>query len=251
MNPTQQPITAEVADGELNECLKVLGMLTIEQMMQPINRFQIHAGMTDLTFFEQWLERRALEYTRMIARREIGEIDQPDDMYEWVLAHRATFHEALVNFRAAKAQDQSAAEISRLSSQVETLTKERDSAANQRDLMESQISSLDDARMEARTERHKVEAENATLKADVERQTKLADLYKAIWNANPVCWFDQKSAENEMFEALQDVLCSLDAMVEHGIVAEGTFPKLEGVVAKYTAVRNQALDARSALGEQS
>lgn len=91
-------------NADLNKRLTDAGMLTIEQMMQPANHFMIHAGMTDLTFFETWLERKCEEYTRMLARYELGDKPQ-DDMYEWIVSHRATFHEVLINYRAAKTND--------------------------------------------------------------------------------------------------------------------------------------------------
>lgn len=82
--------------------MKAAGMLSIEEMMAPLNRFQIHAGMTDMVFFEQWLERKAREYAEMSAELDLDDAEDKE-LQEWVTAHRGAFHEALVNFRAAKA----------------------------------------------------------------------------------------------------------------------------------------------------
>ena len=87
--------------SDLDERLRANGMLTVEEVLQPLNRFQVHAGMTDLAFFDVWLERKAREYATMRARYELGEKDKSDDLYEWVLAHSGAYHDVLVNFRAA------------------------------------------------------------------------------------------------------------------------------------------------------
>lgn len=84
----------------------------------------------------------------------------------------------------------------------------------------------------------------AALEAEADKLRKERDLYKAINNANPNLWFDQKATENEMFAVLQDTLCSIDALVDVGYVAEGTYPKLTAIVEKYTTIRNQALDSQ-------
>ena len=90
-------VTAKTLDDQMKDA----GMLTIDQMMQPVNQFQVHAGMTDLAFFEVWLERKAREYATMRIPYELGAKSKDHDLFEWVLAHSSVFHEVLVNYRAA------------------------------------------------------------------------------------------------------------------------------------------------------
>lgn len=89
--------------GGLDERMRAAGMLTIPEMMGtlPLDRWRVHAGMTDLDAFGRWLDRKAEEYARRRAPYELGEKDQSDELYEWMLAHAAVFSEVRVNFRAA------------------------------------------------------------------------------------------------------------------------------------------------------
>jgi hypothetical protein len=91
-------------EASLDDRMKAAGMFTIDQMMgiTPLSRFTIHAGMTDLKFFEAWLDRRAREMLMMRVKYELG--DKPkDDMYEWVVSHAASLMEVRANFKAALA----------------------------------------------------------------------------------------------------------------------------------------------------
>lgn len=93
----------DMPEADLDTRLTAAGLLPLSQMLAPMNRFQVHAGMDDLKFFETWLERKVREYTAMQARYDLGDRDKKDDLYEWVIAHAGAYHDVLVNFRAARA----------------------------------------------------------------------------------------------------------------------------------------------------
>lgn len=100
-------------DDDLNARLKAAGMYSIPEMMgvTPLSRWTVQAGMTDLTFFEKWLERRLAQSLRMRVGYELGDNDKDDELYEWVLAHSTVLSEVLENFKAANAaSSQQAAE---------------------------------------------------------------------------------------------------------------------------------------------
>lgn len=90
-------------EGDLNARIKAKGMYSIDEMMGslPLDKWRVHSGMTDLKFFGAWLERKTREYCTMRAAYEVGDKDESDELYEWVLAHYGAFHDVLVNFRAA------------------------------------------------------------------------------------------------------------------------------------------------------
>lgn len=106
---SQAKPSPEEGEQDLSARLQANGMFTIEQMLQPLSRFQIHAGMKDLDAFEGWLDAKCREYTSMQARYELGDHDKEDDLYEWIVAHCGAYHDVLVNFRAAR-KDQAACE---------------------------------------------------------------------------------------------------------------------------------------------
>jgi hypothetical protein len=91
-----------IALTDFNTRLKEAGFLTLEEYLLPLNKFQIHSGMTDLNFFEEYLERKCLEYTKMTLEYELGDRDKNDDLFEWVLANMNAYHDILINYRAAK-----------------------------------------------------------------------------------------------------------------------------------------------------
>lgn len=92
--------------GDLDDRLRAAGMLTVPEMLgkSPLDRWMVHAGMTDLDFFGQWLDRKTEEYARMRVAYELGDKDRSDELYEWVLAHAGAFSAIRANFRAALAQ---------------------------------------------------------------------------------------------------------------------------------------------------
>lgn len=107
-NSDDRPMAADSERGgrqdepdDLAARMKAAGMRSLEDMLGPYNQFQVHSGMTDMAFFETWLESKTREYQAMQVRHTLNKTEN-DDMYEWVLAHASTFHEVLVNYRAAK-----------------------------------------------------------------------------------------------------------------------------------------------------
>lgn len=87
----------------LDERMKAAGMFTVDEMMgvTPLTRWKVQVGMTDLDAFGEWLDRKASEYLRMKAAYDLGDKDEKDDLYEWVLAHAGAFSSIRENFRAA------------------------------------------------------------------------------------------------------------------------------------------------------
>lgn len=100
----QDRSAADAGEQDLSARLQANGMLSIKEMLRPLHKFQVHAGMDSLSAFEGWLEVKCREYTSMHARYELGDRDKDDDLYEWVLAHSGAYHDALVNFRAARGE---------------------------------------------------------------------------------------------------------------------------------------------------
>ena len=78
-------------DDDLNARLKAAGMYSIPEMMgvTPLSRWTVQAGMTDLTFFEKWLERRLAQSLRMRVGYELGDNDK-DNPGRWAV--RAYYH---------------------------------------------------------------------------------------------------------------------------------------------------------------
>jgi hypothetical protein len=91
-------------DKELNEKMIAAGMIPLNDLLcgSPLDGFVAHKGVDCLEKFEQWLNMRHEGFLRMAIKMELNK-GANDDMFEWVLSHRAAFNEVLVNFRAAKA----------------------------------------------------------------------------------------------------------------------------------------------------
>jgi hypothetical protein len=87
---------------ELDKQLKDAGMLSVSELMNgsPIDGFQVHSGMNNLSKFSDWLDMRTKEMMRMKAGMELNKTDN-NDLYEWVLSHVAVLNEVRVNFNAA------------------------------------------------------------------------------------------------------------------------------------------------------
>lgn len=94
---------ASVEGPTLDERMKAAGMFSVDEMMgvTPLTRWKVQVGMTDLDAFGEWLDRKASEYLRMKAAYDLGDKDEKDDLYEWVLAHAGAFSSIRENFRAA------------------------------------------------------------------------------------------------------------------------------------------------------
>ena len=99
-NTAQNVNPAAAPPDDLDARLKAAGMLTIEETLRPLNRFQVHAGMRDYDTFASLLVSKARQYARMHAEFTLDDAED-DDLYEWVIAHSNAYHDALVNFHAA------------------------------------------------------------------------------------------------------------------------------------------------------
>lgn len=95
---------SDSTDRTLDERMKAAGMYTVAEMMDvtPLSRWTVQAGMTDLDFFGEWLDRKTSEYIRMKAAYDLGDKDESDELYEWVLAHSGAFSSIRENYRAAR-----------------------------------------------------------------------------------------------------------------------------------------------------
>jgi hypothetical protein len=117
------PVVGEV-EGEADDLdgrLKAQGMFTVAEMMggTPLDRWIVHSGMTDLAAFEQWLDMKVREYLMMRLPYELGDKDQTDELYAWVLAHSAAFSTIRTNFKAAALATRPAADPDGQSEEVE------------------------------------------------------------------------------------------------------------------------------------
>lgn len=91
---TPQEKVQAMTDTELNEKLRERGMFTLDQMMgddvSGLGKFDTHAGVNTFDDLCEWVDKKRKEYTRMRLQYEIGERED-DELYEWVLAHKAAF----------------------------------------------------------------------------------------------------------------------------------------------------------------
>ncbi len=77
-------------------------MMTIQEMKKSLlnNPFLANADVTDLNAFNDWLNMRYEEMSKMHAKMLL-EKKEDEELYEWVLSHCAAFGEVLVNFKKA------------------------------------------------------------------------------------------------------------------------------------------------------
>lgn len=93
----------KAVDGTLSERMVAAGMVPLDAMTQPncLTKFSVHSGMTDLKFFEEWVERKAKEYGKMQAAHQAGEYPLDPEVFDFVLGKSGAFKEVLENYRAA------------------------------------------------------------------------------------------------------------------------------------------------------
>ena len=94
-----------IADAEvmgLDERMKKAGMMPVSEMLErsQLGKFEAHAGVTDLEWFEQWIQKRRAEFLRMQARMTLDGAEK-DELFEWVVAYNAVLGEVMANFRQA------------------------------------------------------------------------------------------------------------------------------------------------------
>lgn len=93
----------EQESAELDSRLRAAGMTGVAELLKgaPLDAFIKHAGVNDLGSLLQWAEMRRAECLRAMARYDLGEKPEGDDLYEWTVAHCAAFTELHINLRAA------------------------------------------------------------------------------------------------------------------------------------------------------
>ncbi|WP_113154905.1 hypothetical protein [Nitratireductor sp. OM-1] len=92
-------------DASLDQRMKAAGMIPLSDLLSgntPLEKWMAHTGVCDLDTFEQWLLIRYREFMTMKVAYELGDKDEADELYEWVLAHAGAFGEVVSNFRAMK-----------------------------------------------------------------------------------------------------------------------------------------------------
>ncbi len=89
-------------NAALDRRMKEAGMLSLSEMLErnPLGRFAVHAGVRDLATFEEWLVMRRKSMLGLQISLELDN-KSDDELYEWAVAHAASFGEVLSNFRAA------------------------------------------------------------------------------------------------------------------------------------------------------
>ncbi|TIN80749.1 hypothetical protein [Mesorhizobium sp.] len=90
----------------LDERMIAAGMIPLSKLLSgdtPLGKWEAHTGIRTLAHFEEWLLRRHTEFMRMRAAYVLGDKDEADELYEWVLAHSGALSEVVANFRAATA----------------------------------------------------------------------------------------------------------------------------------------------------
>lgn len=90
---------------DLNKKLKENGMFSIEEMLSKesnyLDTFTARTSVVDLESFEDWLYKR---YKQILLQRisyELGEKNQDDEMYEWILSFSGVLREVISNWKQA------------------------------------------------------------------------------------------------------------------------------------------------------
>lgn len=87
---------------DLDKRMKEAGMIPLSELLKknPLGVFSCDTSVVDLDTFEEWLKMRHEEMLRGKIKMTLdNKID--DELYEWYLAHEASFNEVLCNFRQA------------------------------------------------------------------------------------------------------------------------------------------------------
>ena len=89
--------------ASISERMVAAGMVSLDEAVSPncLTKFNVHSGMTDLDFYEIWLERKAKQYIAMQAAHQTGEHVLDDDMFQFILGKAGMAKTALENYRAA------------------------------------------------------------------------------------------------------------------------------------------------------
>lgn len=90
----------------LDERMEAAGMIPLSRLLSgdtPLAKWEAHTGVRTLAHFEEWLLRRHREIKTMHAEYALGDKDESDELYEWVLAHSGAFSEVVANWRQVSA----------------------------------------------------------------------------------------------------------------------------------------------------
>lgn len=93
---------------ELDKAMIEMGMLPASKMINGQTMMR-HAGVCDLSTFQQWLKMRHQEMLRMKAGMLVDG-KQDSELFEWVMSYHAALSEVLVNFEFAMNSMQQLAE---------------------------------------------------------------------------------------------------------------------------------------------
>ena len=96
------------ADDVLDARLRQHGMVSLADLLaNKRGALMLHAGVTDMPSFAQWLRMRFEEMQRMrlsleVDAKDTGVAPEENELYEWVLAHAAVLGEVLAHFEKAQ-----------------------------------------------------------------------------------------------------------------------------------------------------
>lgn len=110
----EQPVTVEPVS--LDDRMKAAGMYTVAEMMgvTPLTKWMSNPAINSIEAFSEWLDRKVFEYLHMKAAYVLGDKEESDELYEWVLAHSAVFStirdqfQVVLSTRTASSADGSA-----------------------------------------------------------------------------------------------------------------------------------------------
>ena len=94
------------AGESLDERMIAAGMIPMSKLLSgdtPLAQWEAHTGVHTMAHFEEWLLRRHRGLLTMRAAYALGDKDETDDMFEWVLGNAGAFSEVVANYRQASA----------------------------------------------------------------------------------------------------------------------------------------------------
>lgn len=93
-------LESEVDD--LDTRMKEAGMVPLSELLAgtQLDRWRVHTGVTDVQSFLEIAEKKHESFTKLFIQYEVGD-KEPDELYEWVLAHKAVWGDVVFNLRAA------------------------------------------------------------------------------------------------------------------------------------------------------
>lgn len=102
--PTNSPLPGAYPEcRSLDQKLRDAGMVTVAELMagSMLDGFIKHNQVNDIPSLFSWVEMRRSQFALRKIPYDLGEKDESDDMYEWILAHYAVFTEIHINMKEA------------------------------------------------------------------------------------------------------------------------------------------------------